>query len=435
VRRLVVFAVCWVLHATVAFGQSGWTQQFPSQAPLGRNFHTMTYDAARKEVVLFGGIANNSQVLGDTWVWDGLNWIQKSPSNGPSPRYAHAMTYDAVRQEVVLFGGLSASGQGTADTWVWNGTTWTQKFPAVVPPSRDLAAMTFDSVRNETLLFGGRALDGSGFGSMLADTWVWDGVNWTQKDPATHPSARILHAVVFDASHAEVLLFGGRLASFPSDMDDTWVWDGVNWTQRVLATSPPPTSGHALAYSTIRAQVIMFGGYDNLGFSRHDTWAWDGTAWDQLIPPTSPPARTNHAMAYDSSLRKVVLFGGGSFPGADGGNFNDTWVFEDPAPRLARTKDDCKGGGWTVLVRADGTVFQNQGACVSYVTARKQRLGFQRGSAAASAAASAMRIGMLEEYLPTVSATVAESPARYEPTVSPTRISDLEHHLDRLARA
>src|SRR4051794_1130469 len=99
------FAGCCLLHATVAFSQSNWTQELPSQAPPGRNFHAMVYDAARREVLLFGGVANNSSVLGDTWVWDGVNWIQKSPPNSPSPRVGHAMAYDAVRQEVVLFGG------------------------------------------------------------------------------------------------------------------------------------------------------------------------------------------------------------------------------------------------------------------------------------------------------------------------------------------
>ena len=37
------------------------------------------------------------------------------------------------------------------------------------------------------------------------------------------------------------------------------------------------------------------------------------------------------------------------------------------APRIPQTKDDCKGGGWKDLVRADGSSFKNQGDCVSYV--------------------------------------------------------------------
>ena len=189
VWSVIALAGCCFLHATFALGQSGWTQQFPLQAPAGRNFFAMAYDADRNETVVFGGIVNNSQVLGDTWVWNGAGWIQKTPPNSPPARFGHAMAYDAARQEVVLFGGLQANGSIEADTWVWNGTTWTQVFPAAAPPPRDLAAMTYDSVRSETILFGGRSL-GSASGSMLDDTWGWDGVNWTPKTPATHPSGR-----------------------------------------------------------------------------------------------------------------------------------------------------------------------------------------------------------------------------------------------------
>lgn len=35
------------------------------------------------------------------------------------------------------------------------------------------------------------------------------------------------------------------------------------------------------------------------------------------------------------------------------------------------TKDACKNGGWQTLVRANGTPFKNQGACVSYVNTGK----------------------------------------------------------------
>jgi len=294
----------------------------------------MVYDADRNEVVLFGGIENTSQVLeqvlGDTWVWDGVNWIQKSPPNSPSPRFDHVMAYDAARHEVVLFGGLLANGALNGETWVWNGTTWTEVFPATSPPPRDLAAMAYDSVRNETVLFGGRGLSGGGVVSPLDETWLWDGVNWMQAFPAMHPSARLEHAMTFDTLHTEVLLFGGRLAPFPSDFDDTWAWDGVDWTERFPATSPPPTGGHALSYSAIRDEVISFGGLDNGAFSRNDTWSWNGMEWAQIIPATSPPARFNHAMVYDSTLREIVLFGGWVPVPGNLVAFNDTWVFEDP---------------------------------------------------------------------------------------------------------
>jgi hypothetical protein len=40
-------------------------------------------------------------------------------------------------------------------------------------------------------------------------------------------------------------------------------------------------------------------------------------------------------------------------------------------PAVPATKEDCKDSGWQNLVRADGTSFKNQGACVSYVNTGK----------------------------------------------------------------
>jgi hypothetical protein len=37
--------------------------------------------------------------------------------------------------------------------------------------------------------------------------------------------------------------------------------------------------------------------------------------------------------------------------------------------RVPASKDDCKNGGWQSLARQDGSAFNNQGACVSYVEA------------------------------------------------------------------
>jgi pyruvate/2-oxoacid:ferredoxin oxidoreductase beta subunit len=62
----------------------------------GRGGHAMAYDAARGQVVLFGGLGSSGR-LNDTWVWDGTNWVQKFPGNAPPARYGHAMAYDAAR--------------------------------------------------------------------------------------------------------------------------------------------------------------------------------------------------------------------------------------------------------------------------------------------------------------------------------------------------
>jgi uncharacterized protein (TIGR03437 family) len=120
----------------------------------------MVYDAARGQVVLFGG-TSGVNMLNDTWTWDGSNWTQKSPQNRPSARIQHSMAYDSAHAQVVLFGGSPAG-----DTWIWDGTNWTQKSPQNRPSARGGQAMAYDSARGQVVLFGG---------SGLGDTWTWDG--------------------------------------------------------------------------------------------------------------------------------------------------------------------------------------------------------------------------------------------------------------------
>jgi hypothetical protein len=45
----------------------GWTQQSPATSPPSREFASMAYDAATRNVVLFGGGFNGS--FTDTWTW------------------------------------------------------------------------------------------------------------------------------------------------------------------------------------------------------------------------------------------------------------------------------------------------------------------------------------------------------------------------------
>jgi hypothetical protein len=83
------------------------------------------------------------------------------------------MAYDAARGQVVLFGGYLMN-----DTWTWDGTDLTQRFPAHSPPARQLMGMAYDSTNGRVLMFGGT--DGGG-----DDTWTWDGTDWTQRLPRT----------------------------------------------------------------------------------------------------------------------------------------------------------------------------------------------------------------------------------------------------------
>ena len=46
------------------------------------------------------------------------------------------------------------------------------------------------------------------------------------------------------------------------------------------------------------------------GTNFNDTWAWDGLNWTQLSPTTSPAVRQFAGMAYDPIRDRTVLYGG-----------------------------------------------------------------------------------------------------------------------------
>jgi uncharacterized protein (TIGR03437 family) len=313
-------------HLTTAQSAGNWTRQIPTTFPSARSFHAMAYDSAHGQVVLFGGnvvlsSGNAGSVFSDTWTWDGSTWTQKSPQNSPPALSSHAMAYDSARGQVVLFGGLNSIGI-SGDTWVWDGLNWTKKSPQHSPSARSTHAMAYDSAHGQIVLFGGYD------GKVRSDTWTWDGSDWTQKSPQNNPSVRIYHAMAYDSAHGQTVLFGGGPTSVDA-LKDTWVWDGASWTQKFPQNSPSSRLFTGMAYDSAHSQTVMFGG---LGFAAlginplNDTWIWDGSNWTQKSPQNSPLARHYHAVAYDSVHGQVVLFGGHN--GVTNLNFGDTWNWD-----------------------------------------------------------------------------------------------------------
>ncbi len=132
----------------------------------------------------------------------------------------------------------------------------------------------------------------------LGDTWVYDGTTWTQMQPAHAPSPR--RGAVAAALDGKIVLFGGDTIP-PTygdwvSVDETWVWDGSDWTQETPAEAPDARSFAGMA--TVGDQVVLFGG-GTFGGSYGDpagTWTWNGTAWTEHTG-TGPSARNEPTMA------------------------------------------------------------------------------------------------------------------------------------------
>jgi hypothetical protein len=162
--------------------------------------------------------------------------------------------------------------------------------------------MAYDSSRKRTVLFGGASPS-----APFNDTWEWDGENWTQMADSG-PPGRYLAAMAYDVQRNQTVLFGGEGAG--AFEGDTWGWDGKNWTQ-LADSGASPRQNFAMAYDSKRQRIVVFGGLwgGTGGGLFADTWEWDGAAWTQLAV-TGPAARQGHAMAYDSTRDRSVLFGG-----------------------------------------------------------------------------------------------------------------------------
>ncbi len=309
--------------------RTSWSEATPdAESPSPRNSHALSYDAARQRVVLFGGRSEDDDELQDTWEWDGASWSEAATSAGAPPaRRAHALAYDAAREQVVLFGGLGEGDDELSDTWTWDGAAWTDVTPDEgSPAARQGHALAYDAVRERVVLFGGIAEPLNFFG----DTWTWDGETWEEVTPPSgSPEARESHALTYDDLRERVVLFGG--SDEPLNLlNDTWEWDGSEWSQIEPAGQSPEARGlHALTYDPTRSRVVLFGGLpDDLLLRRlDDTWEWDGAAWTESEPDlAAPAARSGHALAYEGASRRVLLFGG--YDGSD--RFADTWLEGPP---------------------------------------------------------------------------------------------------------
>ncbi|MBA3397124.1 MAG: hypothetical protein H0T89_31135 [Deltaproteobacteria bacterium] len=372
---------------------STWTLRAPATSPAARRMHAMTYDQAAGRVLMFGGSAGIASQT-DTWSWDGTSWTQLAipaftgtstnalvatlaPTNTivmlqdrndmyrfdgnwvriedavtlapnrataaaavdlvggrlivhggiqttfisgttlqwngvwsqivgttPGAMTGGSMAFDSRRREFVLFGGVRPNGDYSSDTWVLAGNTWTLEAPPTGSPiGRDSPVLVHDPVRGVVVMFGGR---NNTAGQSLADTWTWDGVAWTERTPATSPPARDQAAASWDPVREEIVLFGGE-TSTNAALRDTWAWNGTTWTARAT-TGPGPRFGAGMAWDAARRRTVLFGGASPV--TLNDQWEWDGTAWTPLTVATPLRPRANHVMVSSIESAGVLVFGG-----------------------------------------------------------------------------------------------------------------------------
>jgi len=219
------------------------------------------------------------------------------------PRNHAAAVYDPVNRRTIMFGGWIPGGgsTGTAlnDTWAFDGNSWRQIVTAHAPEARYQHAMAYDASRRTIVLFGGVSPRGAGGRD---DTWEFDGVDWTRRSFGSPPSDGVSPEMTYDAAREQIVLVteGGSSPAL-----ETWTYDGLRWT--LAATTGPPRRNHPnIAYHGARRSVFVAGGLSVTGPHR-DLWEWDGASWTEHTG--SEPSGTAH-LAYDAQRNRLVALGG-----------------------------------------------------------------------------------------------------------------------------
>lgn len=307
-----------------------------THTPLRCAFSVMAGPDSSGHAVLMdtGAYPGTSSFLNETWTFNGTtpDWTNTGTTlidaNGPLPgRLNHVMASDGTN--IMLYGGQGGSSTAGVlqDTWVWNAGAWTKHSPATVPFGRHSAqACRLTTASSHILMFGG--FGGSGNGVFLNETWDWDGTNWTLEAPATSPSARIGHCMAGGASL--VVMFGGQGTN--QLFNDTWTYNGSTWSKLAPAAAPSARTGACMAYDVANANWVLFGGMNEY-YRLPETWTFNGTTWTQHTPTTSPAGLTGAQMCYDANHGSVIMFGG--FSATDNYASDQTWSWS--------------GTNWTLL--------------------------------------------------------------------------------------
>ncbi|MGA8276160.1 MAG: hypothetical protein WB852_07710 [Thermoplasmata archaeon] len=349
------FDQTWTLSGVPTGGLQYWTALNSTGAPSARAGFGMVYDPTISAVVLFGGCTSghywnySCNATGQTWTYSNGSWTELFPAVSPSARVQPAMTYDPATGDVLLFGG--GSGYLTYlsynDTWEFNGTSWAQVHTTLTPSATDFGAvMTYDNAIDAVVMLdSGEQYNG---GPYLNDTWTFSGGQWTLALSGSGPSPRSAESLDYDATLGAVVLFGGNECQNSTgncpNQGDTWTYSNGVWTNLSVA-GPPPRNQAMFAYDPAINASVLFSGHFAANYY-DDTWAFTAGGWTELSAASLGPSPSEGAgLVFDAADHQLLLFGGYQNVGGSwlyNGTevyYNQLWSFSAPpsSPGLAIT--------------------------------------------------------------------------------------------------
>lgn len=313
---LVLWTILFTVHLVSAadWVRCGWSRLvvFDSNSCNVFQFGTTLLGAAVAGIILSAALFAGAL---DPWPSKIKKTTTRKPKTQPTKKTERSWAWMTM---LALWPLMLTAGVITSMTIPDTG--WRPLVTAHSPKGRAGGVIVYDTKRNRAILFGGASAWTGKQYIYENDTWIWDGKDWSKIDTPVAPPARSNHAMAYDEKTDTVVLFGGENQS--GKLGDTWVFDGASWHDHgeACACGLKARGYHEMFYDPARGEVVLYGGLDLNGTFNDDAWAWDGSQWQQIYFNSLSPVASGYSLVYDSARSQAFGFLSGS-PGG-------TWIWK-----------------------------------------------------------------------------------------------------------
>jgi len=292
--------------------------------------------------ILYGGALRGSNSCGnefDTYAWDGHHWDRVIAAAGPR-LVVPTLGWDPLTRHLLLVGHPAAPFPGCyglpsqpIQTWAWMPDTvgatgrWsrlaTRHGPELVFTS---AALAFDGTHRRLVFHAVQ----QGVDTWLAETWTWDGVDWSRAWAETcgalqHPPCAPAPGFVADGPGGKVI---GLSAGTTADTGMVYGWTGAAWTASTVHGAPYLPV--AIAFDGLTGRTLAIGRTALSTTSEsYALYAYDGSHWTSTAMPASLQHRS--AMTFNGSAlgsaSDAILWGGEADSAATIVPVSETWTY------------------------------------------------------------------------------------------------------------
>lgn len=222
------------------------------------------------------------------------------------------VVFDEARGELLVHGGVPIGmTSAVGETYAFDGAAWHLR--TAMGPALQNAALGYSVVDNLTVLAGGFVFDEQ---IRSNETWHWNGTNWS----AGVARDRLHRGSSFGYDRdANVLLYIQGADSAAAGT--TALWTGGTWgTDATMSKNFESVQ----AWDPNLRRMISFSGLGALPLDRMESRIAAELTWTQMLPPSKPPGRRAPGMATDFARNEIIVFGGQT---NEATRLADTWIW------------------------------------------------------------------------------------------------------------